>query len=285
MSLITYWRTRSLLLGSGAAACALAATVFAAIGLPATSSPSPVLLTQPSPVQLWVLVALLLGVSAAIGTLIGGRIRPDAGLFAAACGLVAVSWSTGSVRHLLFSLPPGDRPFVWMAVETGLLAGLMGGVQLALLGLVRRGVLLDDGQRDGVPAPSSSAGENVLALLCTAGAYVLLAFFFLPTDQKKQAIFGVGFAAGFASLVVHYVIVPRTPGWPLWVGTMLGGLGMYVYAGATLQPEGYLATGFVELAPARAAPLDLAGAGVAGSLIGYWYARRWRRPAAEHDHA
>ncbi|MFN4242425.1 MAG: hypothetical protein ACK4PI_04220 [Tepidisphaerales bacterium] len=285
MSLVTYWRTRTLLLAGGVVSCALAATLFAALGLPAPGSPSPVLLTQPSPAVLLGLVAVLLAVSATVGTLIGGRIRPDAGLLAAAMALVAVSWSTGGVRHLIFALPPDRNPFLWMAVETVVLAVLMGAVQVALHGLVARGVLLDDGQRDGVPSPSATAGENVLALLCTAGAFVLLAFFFLPTDLKKQALFGVGFAAAFAAIAVHYIIAPRAASWPFWCGILLGGLAVYLYAASGFRPGGAVSIGYIELAPARAAPIDLAGAGVAGALIGYWYSRRWKRPTPEHEPA
>lgn len=285
MSLVTYWRTRTLLASGGILACVLAATAFAAMGLPAAGSLSPSLFTQPSPVLSIVLVAVLLVVSAGLGTAIGGRIRPDSGMLAAACALVAVSWSTGSVRHLIFTLPPGSSPMALMAMEAAVLMGLMGAVQWGLIYLVRLGYVKDDGHRDGVASPAARTGELALAGLCTAAVFVLLAFFFLPTDAKKQAIFGVGFAAALATIVVHFFVVPQAPSWPFWAGVMAGGIAAYGYAQFTSVSSGPIAMGWVELAPARAAPLDLAGSGVAGSLIGYWYSRKWKRPQPETEGA
>lgn len=280
MSLVTYWRTRLTLLSGGAVACVLAATAGAAFGLPAVGSRAGSLLAQPSPVVAIVLTAAVIFISCLLGTLLGGRIRPDAGLFAAAFSLVALSWQSGRMRDVLFTFGPATNPFPYLALELVILAALMGLCQFAILLLVGRGIVAPDDARDGVPPPSSTTGEIVLAFLCTAGATAILAWFLIPTDGKQQAVIGIGLAAFIATAAVHFIISPTTPLWPHWLGVVAAGIAMYGYA---YSDPGVLSTGVIDVPPARALPLDFAGAGIVGATGAYWYARHWKRPIPDDE--
>lgn len=264
-----------MLLAGGALACGLAYTAGGALGLPAVGTRAGSLLAQPSPAWAIVVAAGLMVVSCALGTLVGGRIRPDAGIFAAAFGLVAVSWHSGTMRDVLFAAGSNSNPFLMLALETAILGCVLGVCQYVLLRMVKSELLAPDDARDGVPGPSATTGEMVLAGLCTAAATALLAWFFLPTDGKQQAIFGLGLAAFLATAGVHYLIAPQTPLWPHWVGVILAGVAVFAYASSS---PGVVAIGFVAVPPARALPIDFAGAGVVGATGAYWYSRRWKRP-------
>jgi hypothetical protein len=278
MSLVTYWRTRLVLLSGGAVACILATVSGNVLGLPAVGSPAGSLLAQPSPAGAMLLTAGLIVVSCLLGTLIGSRIRPDAGIFAAGFALIALSWHSGTMREVLFAAQPAANPFLMLAVELAVLGSVFGLCQFVLLKLVASGRIAPDDHRDGVPGPSATSGDAVLAVVCTAAATVLLAWFLLPTDGKQQAIYGLGTAAFLATAGVHFFISPKTPVWPHWLGVILGGIAIYCY---TYTNPGIMAIGSVAIPPARALPIDYAGTGIVGATGAYWYARIWKRVEPE----
>lgn len=273
MSLITYWKTRgSLMIGAGVAA-GLGLLAGKVLGVPAVGTTHAALLLQPSAGKAFAVVVGVLALAGTLGTLIAGRIRPDAGLFCGVFSLLAISSQTGRMRDVLFE-QPSSGTYIMLAVETGMLAAVLGAGQWVLSSLVKRGVLLGDDKRDGIDAPDATVGECLLAVVATAGAFALLTWFLVPTDDKKQAIFGVGLAAFIAAAAVHHLIVSVAPAWPFWVGVLLASTGLFAY-GST-QP-GLPGIGVTAIPACRALPVDHASAGVAAAVLGYWYSRRWKR--------
>lgn len=273
MSLITYWKTRGgLIIGAGLAAGG-GFVVSKLTGVPAVGMTHASLILQPTPALAFGVAAVVVFIGVVIGTLVAGRIRPDAGLFCGVFSLLAISIQSGRMRDVLFAAP-SPNTYMMLAVETGILAAVLGLMQWGLVLLVTKGVLLNDEARDGMEAPSASASECLLAVLATAGLYALLAWFLLPTDLKKQSILGLGLAAFVAAAVVHHFIVTTAPAWTFWVGVMLAATGLYAYG---ISSPGTPAIGVTAIPACRGLPIDHASAGVAAAILGYWYSRRWRR--------
>jgi hypothetical protein len=231
------------------------------------------LLHQPSAVIVMVVIAALLGVATMLSTLIAGRVRADAGLFCAALGMMVVSLRGGRIFYTL----AGARPSVFtsLAVEIVLLFAAM----LAAWLLVRKAADVGltrgddpDFQRD----EELSFDQKFLATATHACAMIVLMSILCRTDQKVQALASVGVSSLLASMVAT-MVAPTTPGVWYWMSPLAVGLLGYVWASFSPQglglgqPAGYFAM------LARPLPLDYASTGVAGAMLGYWFARSWHR--------
>ena len=92
-----------------------------------------------------------------------------------------------------------------------------------------------------------------------------------------------------------FTMPPSTPPFPtrpsvwFWIGPSLVGIIGYLFAYSAATDSQWLIgvaePSLGEASLAYALPLDYAGAGTAGSLIGYWMSRRWQehREAAENE--
>lgn len=274
MSLVTYWKTRTLLGAGAAVGMALGGSVVSGLGFPAAGINAPALSVQPGAVMGVLLLTVSMVVATVLGCVVGGRVRQDAGLFAAAFVLVGVSWWGGGIREAFVERPDVSL-YTPLAVETAALGLLVGLCQLLVLLKRRAGLLAGDEHRDGIAAPTAALPQVVLALLLTSVVYALLASLLVASEAKHQALVGVAVAGFLASAGVHFLVAPTAPAWAFWPAPVLAGVAAYLVAGNAYP--GVPGTATVTLPLARPLPVDHAGAAVAASLLGYWYSRKWKR--------
>jgi hypothetical protein len=130
-------------------------------------------------------------------------------------------------------------------------------------------------------APNELQGATLSQKLMATGIQVLvmglLEQLLIQSDLKAQALAGCGIAA-FVGVLVAYMIFPLPSGIWYWIGPTI--LAVFSYVAAYLSPDG-LNVGEIHgwaAAMVRPTPLDYAGLGTAGALVGYWASRRWAQP-------
>lgn len=282
MALVNYWKTRGLMLIGAILCWMLGVGITKFLGFPAAGQHQASLLLQPNPAIALGVVLVGLVVAAIVGLLVAGRVRSGAGVFCAVFILAAISWHSGAMHDVLFVAPEANTYFK-LAAETLILGLFIGLLQFLVHTGVSSGRLHADASRDGYVPDADDRnlkGDATLAVLLTAAAYVLIAFFLIPVDDKKQAMVGVACAAFAATAAIHYFILPTVAGWPFWAGIMLGAFVSFAYSGIA---PGIPSIGVVDFPPARALPIDHASAGVAASLAAYWYSRKWRHAELSAD--
>lgn len=235
---------------------------------------------QPNAAAALLLTGLVLFVATGVGTVVAGSIRFDAGLFAGAVGLAALSARGGPMRYVT-QAAAGKGVFVAMAMELLILGALLGLAWFGQWLLYRRGHLLGDALRDGLRDQPHAPGERVFATLVQAAVTAVLVLVLARTDEKKQVLAAVG-VASFAATLVAYAMSPVRPSVWYWAGPIIVGIAGYLaaYGGwASVAPVAWKSgTGGGILAPlARPLPLDYASLGTAGAIAGYWTSRQWQR--------
>lgn len=238
------------------------------------------LAVQPSPAMDLLLTGIILCAATAIGTAVAGSIRFDAGLFAGAIGLAALSSRGGPMRYVA-QAAPGPGVFLGMAVELLVLGGLLGLAWFGLWLLYRRGRLAGDALRDGLADQPHAPGERLFALLVQAGVMAALVLLLVRTDEKKQVLAALGIAS-FCATLVAYAVSPVRPSVSYWAGPIVVGMLGYVaayFAWDATPPVMWKngAGGGALAALARPLPLDYASLGTAGAIAGYWTSRQWQR--------
>jgi hypothetical protein len=279
----TFSRAQKLML-LGSIALAVIATVLVGrmLGAPQVRGFSPSLM-QNSPAPLGLLTAaaaILAGVAAT--TLIVGRVRPEAGIFCAALGLLAFRFRTGETG-LAMQLGGGRPALVGMAMELGVVGITFVGAFVILRLLVGAGTLPDDADHDGAPMPHEKLDQKLLCTLTTAVVMAVVMMLLCQSDEPFQAMWSVLIASWFATFCA-FRFAPVAPGVWYWAAPLVLGVVGYAWTamnGATFAHIG-VPGGFLQ-SLARPAPLDYASFGVAGALIGYWTGRRHLRDRAEAE--
>lgn len=237
------------------------------------------LLQQPSwPVDILLLIVVLL-ICAAIGTVVAGMVRFNAGLVAACLGLCALSMRGGSSRQAIFwALAHNNVPGIFrqMVFETIILGLILSGIYLLCRKLYFSRTIRD---REGDPAAeaSSDLSSNLFPSLAVQTLVTLLLVLFLtPSEAKNQVIASVFIASLAGSIIAHQLFPTPTSSWYFLPPLIVGALG---YALAYFNPDGAaIASLGGTFAPlARPLPLDYASAGPAAAIIGHWMSRRWQR--------
>lgn len=191
-----------------------------------------------------------------------------AGPLAASAGLCAWSFRGGSSVSTLVSLNPttaGNGIFYLLAAECLMLGGLFAGVWFVLHRFFHLPKVKE--QRPFSLIPDVAVAQVVLtqAVVMAIGILILV-----PNPEKKQVIFGVLIASAIASGTVRYFYNNRIPEHWCWAAPILVGvLGFLInsFDPTHLAVEtGQVSGTFGALA--RPLPLDYAGAGVFGALIG-----------------
>jgi len=278
--LSTYQRNRLLLTIAATLACLLFWFAGRWFHIPEHPGYEASLALQPNPAGALLLTGLTLLVATAVGTVIAGSIRFDAGLFAGAVGLAALSSRGGPMRSVT-QAAAGRGVFAAMAVELVVLGALLGLAWFGLWLLYRRGRLLGDALRDGLRDQPHAPGERVFAALVQAVVMAALVLLLARTDEKKQVLAAVTIAS-FAATLVAYAVSPVRPSVWYWAGPVTVGVAGYLaaYAGwDAVAPVAWKSgAGGGLLAPlARPLPLDYASLGTAGAVAGYWTSRQWQR--------
>lgn len=266
-----------ILLTIGSAGCVLLFLWLAgAFGIPAHPYEQGSLLAQPSPFVAMLVTLVGLIACVLLSSVVVSFVHFDAGLFCAAIGLLGLSVRGGPLRYVLM-YSGGQSVFLTLCVELLLLFAFMGIGWVALRALRGRGLIVDDVTRDGLHEEDDKPGHHALATLTQAVTMGILVLLLAQTDEKAQVIAAVGVAAMLGTLAAH-ALFPVSPSPWYWAGPLAVGLvgyGLaYVNTNATWT-IGNVAGHFAPLG--RPLPLDYAGAGTAGALLGYWTSRRWQR--------
>ncbi len=234
---------------------------------------------QPLAVAKILLVATVLWLLVAIGTLVAGRVRYDAGWGAAVVGLLALRWRGGSSFYTYDDRAAGV--FATMTVELVVLALLAGIAWVALHWLRERGSqtpgikrileLPDPNARlDDRKATKEPLDQKLLALAISTGVCGVTVTLLARTQNETQVAFAVGIGGWLGAVVAHGFISTRPGPW-FWAGPILAGLIGYIVAWFT-TPSDFLAVGEPGgplAALARPMPLDWIAAGVPMALVGY----------------
>jgi hypothetical protein len=273
-------RAKAVLSVACIASCALFLFAGRWFGIPRHPGYEVSLTLQPAPATTLALVTVMVLLAAAVGTVIAGAIRFDAGLFAAAVGLATLSCRGGPIRYVT-QAAPGHGVFLALAVELGLLGLMLGAAWLGLWLLFRGGHLAGDEIKDGLKDQPHSLADRATALALQAAGTAMLVILLARTDDKKQVLSAVAVASLLSSLLA-YSIVPARPSVCFWAGPIIAGVVGYVAA--------YLSWGSVDpvtwksgqggglfMPLARPLPLDYASLGTAGAILGYWTSRQWQR--------
>jgi hypothetical protein len=278
--LSTYQRNRLLMALAAAAACVLFWFAGAWVGIPRHVGFENSLALQPSAAADLLLTGIVILVATAVGTVLAGSIRFDAGLFAAAVGLAALSCRGGPMRYVT-QAAAGRGLFLALALELVVLGALLGLAWFGLWLLYRAGYHSGDALRDGLRDQSHEVSERVYALLMQVAVMSVIVMLLARTDDKKQVLAAVT-VASFAATLMSYAFSPVRPSVWYWAGPVLvGTLGYLVayFSAGSMESVGWKsgAGGGLLSSQARPLPLDYASLGTAGAIAGYWTSRQWQR--------
>ena len=243
------------------------------------------LLQQPQRMVAILLVAMGLFACVAIGTAVAGMIRFNAGMLTAGIGLSALSARGGTIRDaILWELAKGHLAaasqaagagiFLQLALETALLAAVLGLLWLILLQL-HHGRIIQD--REG-PAVFDEGGEVLMSLTLQGMITALMVLLLAATEAKHQVVAATAIGS-FIGAVGAQALLPTTPRSATWLPPMLVGIVGYLLA--YFDPAGIVTANLHGWTAglARPLPLDYAGIGMAAAVMGHWIARQWTRAA------
>ena len=227
-------------------------------------------LCQPSPVSAFAVVAVALAVATLVGTVLAGAVRFEAGLFAAAFGLMAFSLRCGTMQSVLLEAGGNEAVFVRLAVELLILGIFLGGMWALLLRLARAA----HGRPSTPQLNRSGLLNNLTATVAQTISTGIFMFLLCQSEAKYQALAAIGIASWLGSMIA-YKYAPTRPSIWYWTGPLLVGLIGYMLAAMGQDtnlnigsPAGTFA------AFARPLPVDYASLGTAGAILGYWMMRK-----------
>jgi hypothetical protein len=263
------------------------------LGIPPVPKVDGSLLSQPQwPQAILATYVLILG-AVVVGTVLAGWAWFFAGLFTMSAGLVTLAVRCGATHFVLFdaaSRGQGRSIFIRLFVEQCL---LFAGVAVVWIYFWRRFLAV-------LPKPQAEGEQEehafnwigaVAAQVIATGSLVLL---LSPTDAKKQVLLSVFAGSLLGSMLAEYLVPSRRAVIWYWLGPFL--VGAVGYAAAYFHAVPWtVGTASGPLANlAHPLPLDYAGAGTLGALLGYWVGgerphvpftfRRTRSDAAETAH-
>jgi hypothetical protein len=281
------FRGKVLLFIGCAAGFALTWWAAAAVGFPPNRD-GPVarvaddcLLHQHAPWPGLLMTIILIPLLVTAGSVVAGSIRRDAGLFIAGFSLMGLSLRGGAMRITIYNAS-GPAVLLLLALEVVILYGIIVASRLIVTPMHRMGLVVDDTVRDPTIKGDSSRSQKFMAVATSGLGMIVVLAIFAVNDDKHQAI-GAMFLAAAAGSFIGRAMYPVDDGlWYLLACPIVAVLG---YITGFASPSGFN-VGQLDglLSPlTRALPLDYAGAGLCGSILGYWIARRWQRPMEEDE--
>jgi hypothetical protein len=247
------------------------------------------LLAQPHWPQAILATYVLVFAAVVVGTVLAGWTWFFAGLFTAAVGLATLSVRCGAMHFVLFDAASrglGSSIFIRLLFEQCL---LFVAVAIVWMYFWRRFLALapisEPGQPDKEEASFNWIGAVATQIIATGVLVLLLS----PTDAKKQVLLSVFAGSFFGSMLAEYLFPSRKAVIWYWLGPFVVGAVGYVaaYFHAVPWTVGTASGALSNLA--HPLPLDYAGAGTIGALLGYWvgaerphvpFSFRRARPAA-----
>jgi hypothetical protein len=242
-------------------------------GLPALPGFDGSILHQPSPVAAFAVLAILLLVTTLFGTIIAGAVRFEAGLFAAAFSLAAISFRCGTMQSVLLEAGGNESVFIGLIFELLILSAFIAALW-AILWLIGRINILHYESPAEADDSGISALDRVTALVTQIIATGVFMMFLCQSEAKNQSLAAVGISSFLATLVA-YKYAPVRPSIWYWSGPLI--VGLIGYTLAAMGQDANLAIGSPSgtfAAIARPLPIDYASAGPAGAILGYWMMRK-----------
>ncbi len=281
------FRGKVLLVIGCAVGFALALGAAAAVGFPhdrngyVSAAADALLLHQGAPWAALLMIVILVPLLVTVGSVIAGSIRHDAGLFVAGFSLCAWSERGGTIRVALIDAH-GPSVLLLMVLEVMILYAVVVAARRIVSPMQRLGLVVDDAVRDETIDAANTTSQKVQALITSVVTMIVILSILVVNDSKHQATIGL-FVAAMGGTCLGRLIFPVDDSlWYLLACPIVAILG---YVGCCISPSGFTIGELDGLfAPlARALPLDFAGAGLCGSILGYWIARRWQRPPDDEN--
>ncbi len=248
----------------------------------------------------WPTLLVLTLVSAGVGTILIGRRLPEAGVLAASIGLTALALCGGSMQALLAyrTIPEtASRRALMLAMGFDAILWTAALAAAWVVGVLIRRWLWPDASRVAVApappvtskgkavaaAPQEKAGWPALAVCTVVGMLVIWSTISrtqVANIARGQVIASVGGGLFVGALAARYFTGRSDPKWyalaapvSALLSYMLGYLSsdMEWAQGSIYQPYAYLST----TPPhdlVRALPVEYVAVGVAGALLGFWWA-------------
>jgi hypothetical protein len=239
------------------------------LGIPPVPRVDGSLLAQPQWFQAILATYVMFLVAVAIGTILAGWTWFFAGLFAGSVGLVTLSVRCGAMHFVLFDAASRGQAksiFIRLLFEQCL---LFVPIALAWTFFWRRFLaLLPKAELRGDQKEKSfNCIAAIVAQIVATGALILL---LSPTDAKKQVLLSVFAGSFLGTMLAEYLSPSRRAVIWFWLGPfVVGAIGYFAaYFHAVPWTVG-TATGMLGNL-AHPLPLDYAGAGTAGALLGFW---------------
>jgi hypothetical protein len=233
------------------------------------------LFQQPTLLTTVIVIAIVYGACVALSSSIAGMIGFDAGVFCASAGFCALSTRGGPIRFTLMESPT-RQVWLMLSAEVVTLSLIIAAGTLIQRLLLTKGLLHDDDHRHVVNEVRRSIDQRLLALLCNVIVTALCMMLLAESDRKAQVILAVAISSFLGTITAYYFIPTRPSAWywaaPILVGVI--GYGFQYFGNADGWQIGEVRGALAGLA--RPLPIDYAGAGVAGSVYGYWLSRRWQ---------
>jgi len=266
-----YRRTQALVLIASVVSAVIFWEVAARLGIPPIARLEGSLIEQAQVPLAFIATYVLYFVAVAIGILIAGRSWFFAGIFSASVGLTALSIRCGPMRHVLFNAAAqGDtrQIFLRLVAEQCLIFVPVG---LTWIYFWRK---YSAGRRSAEPEEHDlalmGAGPTLGALFTQVAIMGLLVWLMSATDVKKQVTIAV-FIGGFGGTSMgEYLFPNRDAARWYWLGPLV--VGVVGYLAAFFHSSDWT-IGSAQGALANLAhpvPLDYAGAGIIGTLLGVW---------------
>jgi hypothetical protein len=255
------------------------------LGMPREPGFNGSLLASGAPASALLVILLALAFCTVVAFVVTALIDIQSGLFCCCMGLAWFGIHCGPMRPVL-QYAGGPGVFISMGLETTILGAAIVGIWLLLKTAVDRSRRSATGElnlaapNEIVDAPTSQKVLTTAVQVVVMGVCELI---LIQSDTKPQAMAGAGIAA-FLGVLAAYMFTPLPKGIWYWIGPVI--LGVIGYALAFIM-GGYNGVGDVHgwtAALARPTPLDYAGMGTGGALLGYWCSRRWAQPE-ESDEA
>lgn len=268
-SVFRYHGRRSLLIGTAALAFALCWWLGKFLHAPEQPHYDPSILLQGR--WLITLIAIVAGIagSAIIGGALTGRLREDTPVFIAAIGLAAFSVRGGTIDTLL-RLHGGGGTYFMLAIETLLLGGILLLAYWLQTKMTRIGLVTGDIAAGRRSAEHYAPKIQLLAVAMHVAIVEILVLILAQSTDKLQGLLVVGASSLLASLITFSFFQLNRPILfclsPIIVGVL-------AYLLASVMP-GRWELGIPAFNTVSPTPLDYAAAGVAGSILGYWFSSK-----------
>jgi len=276
----SYQRARILLL-TGSILCFIAFWFSARIfHIPPYPSDDATLTVGSAYIIPFLIIAVVLAISVAIGTAVAGMVRFNAGLLTASLGLSALSFRGGDPRHTILwanSVVGPDRIYMRFFFELLILSVMVGIAWVVLRNLYTAGKLRDRETASIRENETLDAVAEASSLMAQFIVTALLIMLFAQSEAKQQAMAAIFVASSAGSAIAH-TSSPTGPRSWYWLPPLL--VGLFGYLLAYFFPPAGLLTADVRGSFAglyRPMPLDYASMGPAGAIIGHWMSRRWQR--------